>query len=204
VADRYNSFKELFAAEKEGYDYRIDVTSRTSETCILAPHGGGIEPGTSEIAAALAAGGKFSSYLFEGVKRTGNKGALHITSTNFDEPQCVGLLNKSKYAIALHGSDDDDDIIDIGGLNKRLMLQLKESMLQLAFKADIDNSGDHSGIDKRNICNRCICGQGVQIEFPIRVRSELFRDVHSREGRKETTEKFRQLISSLLSPLVQI
>jgi phage replication-related protein YjqB (UPF0714/DUF867 family) len=51
---------------------------------VIAPHGGGIEPGTSELATAIA-GDDFSLYLFEGLKSAGN-GELHITSTNFDEP----------------------------------------------------------------------------------------------------------------------
>jgi phage replication-related protein YjqB (UPF0714/DUF867 family) len=43
---------------------------------ILAPHGGGIEPGTSELAEAVAGEG-LSFYAFEGLKRSGNA-VLHV------------------------------------------------------------------------------------------------------------------------------
>ncbi len=64
--DTYSSYVELSAAELEGVDYRVLAQSR-STIVVLAPHGGGIEPGTSEIAWEVA-GGEFSLYLFEGLK----------------------------------------------------------------------------------------------------------------------------------------
>jgi poly-gamma-glutamate hydrolase-like protein len=60
---------------------------------LVAPHGGGIEPGTSELADAIAAS-DLSFYTFEGLKPSGNTD-LHITSTRFDEPMCLTLLASS-------------------------------------------------------------------------------------------------------------
>jgi phage replication-related protein YjqB (UPF0714/DUF867 family) len=53
---------------------------------IIAPHGGKIEPGTSEIAAAIA-GDDYSLYRFQGL-RDRPREELHITSAKFDEPTC--------------------------------------------------------------------------------------------------------------------
>jgi phage replication-related protein YjqB (UPF0714/DUF867 family) len=67
----------------------------------VAPHGGGIEPGTSELADAIA-GSDLSFYTFEGLKSSGNTD-LHITSTRFDEPMCLTLLASSSVVVTLHG-----------------------------------------------------------------------------------------------------
>ena len=54
VPDKYASFALLAEAETEGTDYRIHTAPQPSPIVIIAPHGGAIEPGTSEIAAAIA------------------------------------------------------------------------------------------------------------------------------------------------------
>ncbi|MGA9599177.1 MAG: poly-gamma-glutamate hydrolase family protein [Methylocystis sp.] len=52
--DLYNSFAELAAAETEGVHYQIRVIERASKIVVVAPHGGKIEPGSSETAALIA------------------------------------------------------------------------------------------------------------------------------------------------------
>jgi phage replication-related protein YjqB (UPF0714/DUF867 family) len=52
MAERYNSFIDLAANARLDIDYDIRVLDRGSEAVILAPHGGWIEPKTSEIAEA--------------------------------------------------------------------------------------------------------------------------------------------------------
>ncbi|MDQ7863033.1 poly-gamma-glutamate hydrolase family protein [Peribacillus frigoritolerans] len=46
-------FFELQENEQEYLDYRIIVHHRNPDIAVLAIHGGNIEPGTSEVAAAL-------------------------------------------------------------------------------------------------------------------------------------------------------
>ena len=67
MPDRYRRFADLAANECLGVDYRIRVEDRGTPFVILAPHGGWIEPGTSEIAEALA-GTDLSFYAFEALK----------------------------------------------------------------------------------------------------------------------------------------
>jgi phage replication-related protein YjqB (UPF0714/DUF867 family) len=50
----YKSFGELSYNESEGQDYVIRTCLRNSPVLVMAPHGGKIEPGTAEIAEAIA------------------------------------------------------------------------------------------------------------------------------------------------------
>lgn len=79
MPDKYRNFSELARAETEGKDYRIIARLTDCPILIAAPHGGGIEPYTSELASEIA-GSDLSFYSFEGIKETGNS-KLHITTT---------------------------------------------------------------------------------------------------------------------------
>ena len=78
LASWYKSFSELCRSEREGVSYQRKVANRQSRFAIIAPHGGRIEPGTSEITKAIA-GTQFSYYTFDGIRQEGNE-LLHITS----------------------------------------------------------------------------------------------------------------------------
>ena len=69
MGDCYRSYGELKEHEKEGEDYQIvSVTQdRDPRVALIAPHGGQIEPGTSEIAENVA-GDAFVLYSFQGSK----------------------------------------------------------------------------------------------------------------------------------------
>ena len=108
MVDKYPNYEELSRHEKKGIDYRIRCTSN-SDITIIAPHGGGIEPGTTKIAKAIA-GSKHSFYTFEGIKPTGNR-VLHITSTNFNEPIALGVVQKASKVVAIHGCRGDSEEI---------------------------------------------------------------------------------------------
>jgi phage replication-related protein YjqB (UPF0714/DUF867 family) len=68
----------------------------------IAPHGGRIEPGTSEIA-ALIAGESYNLHRFEGRKPPGQNAVLHITSHHFDEPRALNLARKCRIVLGIHG-----------------------------------------------------------------------------------------------------
>ena len=50
MADTYPNFATLEQHERAGIDYAVLVRREEPAFAIVAPHGGGIEPGTSEIA----------------------------------------------------------------------------------------------------------------------------------------------------------
>ena len=53
MADKYPDFDTLSRHETAGVDYQILARRSRAGFAIVAPHGGGIEPGTSEIADAI-------------------------------------------------------------------------------------------------------------------------------------------------------
>ena len=78
-ADRCSTFLALLSHETAGSDYRIEARHVTNSALVMAPHGGRIEPGTSEIARSVAQDDK-SLYLFEGVRVGLRHHELHVTS----------------------------------------------------------------------------------------------------------------------------
>ena len=76
----YKSYKELSERESKGIDYEIRYADVNSPVVIAAIHGGGIEPGTEELALAIA-NHKYSYYLFSGIKK--KKILNYILRVNF-------------------------------------------------------------------------------------------------------------------------
>ena len=169
--DRYSNYAHLSRHEKKGIDYRIRCIS-SSDIAIIAPHGGGIEPGTTEIAEAVA-DKRYSFYTFEGLKSTGNR-VLHITSTNFDEPFAVGLIREASKVIAIHGCKGyKEEIVYLGGLDDKLKQKLKRCLKTAKFKTEEHSNSNLQGINPRNICNLGQTGKGVQLEITRKLRYSL-------------------------------
>ena len=92
-----------------------------------AIHGGGIEPGTTELARRISNVGKYNFYSFEGL-RTNNNDQLHITSTNYDEPKLIKMLDKTKETISIHGFSGDDPIVYIGGKDRDMSKSIAKEL----------------------------------------------------------------------------
>ncbi len=167
--DAYTSFEQLARYECEGRDYRVIVREvPDSPIVIVAPHGGGIERGTSEIAVAIA-GEDFSLYLFEGLKRRQNFQALHLTSRRFNEPRCVALVARAATVLTVHGCTGSEKRVYIGGLDEALKARLASGLNVCGVDAWLD-SHPFSARDPDNICNRGRRGCGVQLEFTAGLR----------------------------------
>jgi phage replication-related protein YjqB (UPF0714/DUF867 family) len=175
MADRYNSFIDLAANERLDIDYRIRVLDRGSEAVILAPHGGWIEPKTSEIAEAIS-GTVFSFYAFESA-RNAPHGHFHITSHRFDEPMALALVSRSWTAIAIHGRrDEGNDAVWLGGRDIGLSEAVGASLRDAGFMAELNER--LPGLEEGNICNRTRSGKGVQLELSLRLRHRLVSDAN--------------------------
>lgn len=195
MADKYESFAQLAKAEKRGEDYRVRVVERGSTIAVIAPHGGGIEPGTSEIAEAIA-GDDLSFYAFEGTKTTGNVD-LHITSARIDEPQGLALVNTSEKAIAIHGENNNEQqIVFIGGRDAALCARLRHALVKSGFDVQKHKNPDLQGTHEANICNRGKSGRGVQLELTNALRASFFESL-KRNGRKNRTERFEQFVAAV-------
>jgi phage replication-related protein YjqB (UPF0714/DUF867 family) len=196
MADKYPDFETLARNETAGVDFGILVRRATAAFALVAPHGGGIEPGTSEIADASAAG-DLSFYAFEGLKPRGNAD-LHITSTRFNEPLCLEIIAVSQVVVTLHGEDSDaeGEPIFLGGLDDELGARFRAVLEARAFDVRRHPNPRLQGLEPENLCNRGIAGRGVQLELSRAVRRGMFRSL-SRDGRKHPTPRFQEFVDAL-------
>jgi phage replication-related protein YjqB (UPF0714/DUF867 family) len=201
LTDRYLNFNQLLASEKKNVDFRRRVKQRNSGWLILAPHGGGIEPGTSELAVAIA---RFnhSLYMFEGIKMSDNK-TLHITSTQFDDPQLLKLLNSSNRTIAIHGCSGNEQIAYVGGLQDDMRDKIIARLSENGIKATISSNPSLQGRDINNICNRNSTGKGMQIELTDGLRSTMFVSL-TRAGKKIRTKLFKNFVSIIRAVIKEV
>lgn len=193
MPDKYLSFEALRKEEAAG-SFNIVVRPAAGKLAVVAPHAGGIEPGTSEIS-CLIAGDELPLYLFEGTKSTAN-GDLHITSTRFDEPRCISMLSSIDAVLAIHGERTPDvETAFIGGLHEPLKAVLRQALASAGFSVEVH---DHlQGKEQSNICNRGKSKQGVQLELSEGLRSTFFGNLKSRSGRKKPTDQLALFCASI-------
>ncbi|HWG72044.1 MAG TPA: poly-gamma-glutamate hydrolase family protein [Steroidobacteraceae bacterium] len=170
ISDEFLCYDDLAERYTEGVDYAVHVRSvERSRVAVLAPHGGGVEGRTSEIA-RLIAGDDHGLYLFEGLRSTGdNFDCLHLASHRFDEPRALALISGCDTVIAVHGYAASGPDVLLGGLNE----PLKQAVAQaLARNGHSCSTGGHRfpGTHPRNICNRGRSGAGVQLELSEELR----------------------------------
>lgn len=176
MGDCYQCFADLAAGESLGIDYQLVIRDRGSTYAAIAPHGGYIEPGTSELGAAIAAD-DHSYYAFEGLRRGRPHRDLHITSHRFDEPMCVALVRRCQSVIAVHGRADRKapSTTWLGGRDEALRLAIAAALQKVGFEAQLA-VGALAGNSGANICNRTANGAGVQLELPRTLRGRLLED----------------------------
>jgi phage replication-related protein YjqB (UPF0714/DUF867 family) len=164
-ADDYSGYGDLTRDHAEGVDYVVHVRPpASSRVAIIAPHGGRIEGGTSEVA-RLIAGHDHGLYLFEGIRVTDdNFDRLHLTSRFFDEPRCLGLIAGCDTAIAVHGYASHGPDVLLGGLDERLKSELAPSLMAQGLSVQT-HGHSFPGREPLNVCNRTRLGRGVQMEL---------------------------------------
>lgn len=174
--DKYASFAELQAGETLNEDYSVRVWERPSARfLIVAPHGGSIEIGTSELA-MLIAGEQYSLFTFDGHKPRGANRDLHITSHHFDHPDCVRLAARHCVVLAVHGCKGESSQIFVGGLDEDLARLLTERLEAAGFPAT-SQGHPYPGRNRLNICNRGARGRGAQLELTLDLRGPAKRAV---------------------------
>lgn len=134
LADGYGGYADLASAQAEETDYRVHVRPFAgSSIAVIAPHGGGIEHFTSDIARAVA-GTDINLYLFEGIRQAGNYAALHLTSHKFDEPRCLALLSACDHVVAIHGCAGKAQRVLMGGLDDPLKISIGQAIARLGVE----------------------------------------------------------------------
>lgn len=197
--DRYNSFAQLRECETEGRDYRVRLRRGRGPFAIMAPHGGRIERGTSQLAEAIA-GDEHTFYSFEGIKEKNNR-YLHITSDRFDEPRALELAGYVRTVITIHGAKGRDRNIYTGGQHLDLELEILHALRHAGFAAMHDPSPTRQGKGATNICNRGYEGRGVQIELTQGLRKNLFNPPDE-GGKWVPNEMFRVLVGTIRTVLM--
>ncbi|EZI39966.1 poly-gamma-glutamate hydrolase family protein [Staphylococcus haemolyticus] len=172
--DKYHSMKELQNETIENEDWEIITEDRDSNVTILAIHGGGIEPATTELARVIANDGQFNYFAFNGM-RTKENNELHVTSINYDNDIAMDLVKTSESAITIHGCLGEDEIAYIGGKDNLLKERIVEELSQIGI--EVKEAPSHmSGIQDNNIVNCTKNGVGVQIELTSSLRKSLFKN----------------------------
>ncbi len=157
----------------------------------MALHGGRIEPGTSEIAESIA-GTEYCFYAFEGLKKSGN-GALHITSTSFDEPLALGMAGNSDTVLTIHGYREKSETVLVGGLFEMLRENIRDRLTGSGFQTG--EIRQYRGTSPLNLCNRCR-SRGVQLELARGLRDAMFHDSNTSQN-----DLFRIFVESIRGAL---
>ncbi len=149
---------------KKDRDYTITAINNENEITVLSIHGGKIEDYTSEISWDLSKRYGWNFYDFNGhiEKDTPcwnldtsefedkNFPVLHITSTNFDEPDAIDLIESHKKAVSIHGFRREEKIpktqtICVGGANEAQISKFIEYLKDKRDEIDkIKNLLDYS------------------------------------------------------------
>ena len=188
----YQTFRELEKNETQGIDYRIRMRYGPSGIAVMAPHGGAIEPGTTEIADAVA-GHEHTFYTFSGTKEQGNAG-LHITSRKFDEPEGNQVAKNAWTILTIHGCKAGQKLVYIGGRDRCLKKHIRQSLLDVGFI--VRENKRYPGQNPDNLCNRSRLCMGVQLEVSLGLRREIMPDLLCFQ-RQIRTARFRQFTAAL-------
>lgn len=196
--DRYGNYDALRRNEQEGLDFAILQRPGRSALVIMAPHGGGIEPGTVAIAKAIA-GREHGFYAFKGLKAQGNA-VLHLTSTCFDEPRALAMAARAEVVVTIHGHHELEPVVFIGGRHLELRQACGRRLIEAGFDARIDTRHGSGGLQVANLCNRGRSGRGVQLEISRGLRELLF-DHLSQRSQRQNTGLFQVFIAALRQAL---
>ncbi|CAM5691691.1 poly-gamma-glutamate hydrolase family protein [Kitasatospora aureofaciens] len=206
AADLYPSNAALYADPTlvEGVDYGLRYRRHLDNQCpqgrtafvrttVVAPHGGGIEGGTSQLCLAVAgyhpadlaptpATGPVHDYwMFEGLRSSGNR-ALHVSSNHCDDTVARAMCSDSLNVLSLHGCttataglEAGTRAVLLGGLNHGLRLYLMEEFAAAGIRAvNVSGGQQLAGDDPQNICNRTLLGTGAQLELTTELRTAMF------------------------------
>ena len=203
AADKYRNFEELKANESP-FNFSVFSKEQDSDVLILAPHGGGVEGGTSELAKELSE--TYSTYLFEALKTPGAFD-LHLTSTNFDEPQALEMLKEHEFTLSLHGYASNDQHVLVGGTDRNKAEAITITLNNAGYSAELLDEGTRlSGSSPNNVANKNKTGKSIQLELSTGLRKSMFNtfSLKGRSGtRNETFYNFIDTLSGFLNENVE-
>jgi len=216
--DHYRSMAELYANEVEGVNYSKEWYrhrwryqtgenyKKENEVFIMAPHGGSIESGTTELALATAGftddfdkhpaePGTYDYFIFDGTNPEDQNGRLHVTASHYDDPVANELVQNSIVSLAFHGCTDEQPDQStgneymaclIGGLDETFKELLELRLQGAGFNAFITSQETLNGDIPENIINQNKLHAGAQFEMTTSLRKSFY-ETNTRSGRRATT-----------------
>ncbi|REJ11171.1 poly-gamma-glutamate hydrolase family protein [Halobacillus trueperi] len=198
--DRFCSFEELTEVYEEGEDWVIATSTEGNQQWLVsAIHGGGIEETTSSLAEAIARK-SYPYYAFKGRLASDNFRNLHITSTNFNEPQALEMVAKADHHISIHGAGGDERKTLIGGRDKELMKVVERHLEEKGFA--VEQAPEHlDGDHPDNYVNKTKTEKGVQLEITRGQRKAFYKNgdisYSSRKDASNETEDFKTYVKAI-------
>lgn len=199
--DHYASMKALMKATKEGEDWKIRTKDETNATVIMAPHGGGIEPGTTEIAETIADKSQSGFYTFEGLRRANNS-ELHVTSVNYDEPKARKMVGQSQRTVTIHRTSREGADVYIGGRDTKLKHAMTEKLSEIGFRVK-QGTGNIAGEGVNNITNMNQRQAGVQLEISSKTIQRFFKDGDSSRMARVKATNWSQTMQDFTSGVAE-
>lgn len=170
MADLYPSMTALYATEPKA-NWSRTIRNINSTVLVAAPHGGGIEVRTTDVANGIASD-VYKYFSFNGLLKSQGYQELHVTSTNYDCPYFKALNDKVDYTYTIHGCSGTTPIAYVGGLDTEAGVNLMNHLRKAGFKTGLPPA-KYAGTSTRNICNKNRRRKGVQVELTRSLRDSL-------------------------------
>ena len=227
--DYYPNMSALYENETEGvnftrewYRHRARYNSLKdykdeNKIFIMAPHGGSIESGTTELALATAGfvknfnGDTVTSFtcdyfIFNGTNPKDENGRLHVTASHYNDADANELVNNSLISFAFHGCTDlqPDESTGkgykaclIGGRDQVLKEILEVELMTAGFNAFITSQDVLDGSLADNIINQNKRKRGAQVELTTSLRKSFYTKHNRKDRRKNTTADFWIFVNAI-------
>jgi phage replication-related protein YjqB (UPF0714/DUF867 family) len=98
-----------------------------------------------------------------------------LSSSRFDHPECLSMLSRCAFALAVHGCRGERQIY-VGGLETLLVDLLVQQLTAAGLPATGEVPRHLAGRDPGNVCNRGTLGRGAQLEITMDLRCASARD----------------------------
>lgn len=203
--DKYQSMTQLEKETTEGVDWRKDTKNTGNQVLIVAPHGGSIEQGTTELTKALADKGNYDYYSFEGI-RPKNNSELHVTSTHYDDPTLNQMIKNRTATVSIHGASGTEEIIYLGGPRSDLRNAIEKQLVGRGFTVKVPPEY-LGGQNNKNFINREDNNTGVQLELTTALRKAFFKNgdtsTKNRSNKENWTPTMQEFVNALYEAINQ-
>jgi len=186
--DYYKSMTELYKDTIEGIDWKKDTRNVGKSVLIVAPHGGNIEQGTSELTKLVANNGDFDYFSFEAI-RPSNNTQLHVTSTNYDDATLHEMIQDRTATISIHGAQGEEQLVYLGGYQSPLRDAIQSQLELKGFVVKIPPEY-LGGLSNANFINKVEESTGVQLELTTALRKAFFKDEDTSTASRKKIENW--------------